>query len=135
MARTEVFVMLAICMEKIIETALHCKADAIHPGYGFLSENADFVRRCEKAGIIFIAGWRIPYPPMLCEFLKRSLAESRLFGLPSEAVDAHLPHLAAVVWGKIEDYSEEQDSYSWSLYEGNYKKELPSLSTMPYRSV
>ena len=43
-----------LCMEKIIETALHCKADAIHPGYGFLSENADFVRRCEKAGIIFI---------------------------------------------------------------------------------
>lgn len=43
-----------LCMEKIIETALYCKADAIHPGYGFLSENADFVRRCEKAGIIFI---------------------------------------------------------------------------------
>lgn len=35
---------------------------------------------------------------------------------------------AAVVWGKIEDYSEEQDSYSWSLYEGNYKKELPNMA-------
>ena len=28
--------------------------DAIHPGYGFLSENPDFSRACEKAGIIFI---------------------------------------------------------------------------------
>ena len=29
-------------MEKILEVARQCKADAIHPGYGFLSENADF---------------------------------------------------------------------------------------------
>lgn len=41
-------------IDKIIEVAKHCKADAIHPGYGFLSENADFVRRCEAEGIIFI---------------------------------------------------------------------------------
>lgn len=43
-----------LCMDKLIEAALRCKADAIHPGYGFLSENADFVRRCEEAGIVFI---------------------------------------------------------------------------------
>lgn len=41
-------------IEKIIAVARHCKADAIHPGYGFLSENADFVRRCDAEGIIFI---------------------------------------------------------------------------------
>ena len=29
-------------------------ADCIHPGYGFLSENADFARRCEEEGIAFI---------------------------------------------------------------------------------
>lgn len=38
----------------IIETALKVKADAIHPGYGFLSENEDFIEDVEKAGITFI---------------------------------------------------------------------------------
>ncbi len=41
-------------IDKIIEVAKKCKADAIHPGYGFLSENADFSDRCKKEGIIFI---------------------------------------------------------------------------------
>lgn len=41
-------------MEKIIEVAKHAKADAIHPGYGFLSENAAFSQRCKDEGIIFI---------------------------------------------------------------------------------
>ena len=38
----------------IIETALKAGVDGIHPGYGFLSENADFASKVEKAGIIFI---------------------------------------------------------------------------------
>lgn len=38
----------------IISTALMCGADAIHPGYGFLSENADFADICAKNGIKFI---------------------------------------------------------------------------------
>ena len=40
--------------DKIIETAKECGADAIHPGYGFLSENSSFVKKCEDAGLIFI---------------------------------------------------------------------------------
>lgn len=40
--------------DKIIELCLEKKIDAIHPGYGFLSENATFRREVEKAGIIFI---------------------------------------------------------------------------------
>ncbi len=40
--------------DKIIEVALKSKADAIHPGYGFLSENASFAKKCSDAGIIFI---------------------------------------------------------------------------------
>jgi len=41
-------------MEKIIEVAKLSGADAIHPGYGFLSENAKFSERCKQEGIIFI---------------------------------------------------------------------------------
>lgn len=41
-------------IDKIIEVAKMSGADAIHPGYGFLSENADFSDRCKKEGIIFI---------------------------------------------------------------------------------
>jgi acetyl-CoA carboxylase biotin carboxylase subunit len=41
-------------MEKIITVAKMAKADAIHPGYGFLSENAAFSQRCKDEGIIFI---------------------------------------------------------------------------------
>ena len=39
---------------KIIETALACGAEAIHPGYGFLSEQADFAKACTQARIVFI---------------------------------------------------------------------------------
>ena len=40
--------------KKIIELAKSINVDAIHPGYGFLSENANFIREVEKAGIVFI---------------------------------------------------------------------------------
>ena len=41
-------------IEEIIKLAKKKKADAIHPGYGFLSENVTFARRCREEGIIFI---------------------------------------------------------------------------------
>jgi acetyl-CoA/propionyl-CoA carboxylase len=41
-------------INKIIETAKKAGADAIHPGYGFLSENESFAEKCEKENIIFI---------------------------------------------------------------------------------
>src|SRR5579862_3940476 len=40
--------------DKIIEAARRHGAEAIHPGYGFLSENAEFAQACEDAGIAFI---------------------------------------------------------------------------------
>ena len=43
-----------LVIDRIIDAAQQSGADAIHPGYGFLSENADFARRCNAAGIIFI---------------------------------------------------------------------------------
>ena len=41
-------------IDQIIEQAVECGVDAIHPGYGFLSENPDLARACEKAGIVFV---------------------------------------------------------------------------------
>ncbi|CAG9223880.1 Biotin carboxylase / Biotin carboxyl carrier protein [Paraburkholderia sabiae] len=41
-------------VERIIEAAIATGAQAVHPGYGFLSENEDFAQACEKAGIEFI---------------------------------------------------------------------------------
>lgn len=41
-------------IEHVIAAAIASKAEAIHPGYGFLSENPDMARACEKAGIVFI---------------------------------------------------------------------------------
>ncbi len=41
-------------IDQIINVAKQSGCDAIHPGYGFLSENADFARKCEVAGLIFV---------------------------------------------------------------------------------
>jgi len=41
-------------IDRILEAAAKTGAEAIHPGYGFLSENAEFARRCAAAGIVFV---------------------------------------------------------------------------------
>ncbi|GAB5339535.1 urea carboxylase [Pseudomonas fluorescens] len=53
-----------LAMEKILATAKACGARAIHPGYGFLSENAAFAEACENAGIAFVG----PTPEQLRVF-------------------------------------------------------------------
>ncbi|HTZ65486.1 MAG TPA: acetyl-CoA carboxylase biotin carboxylase subunit [Solirubrobacteraceae bacterium] len=41
-------------VEKILDAAARAGAEAIHPGYGFLAENAPFAEACERAGVVFI---------------------------------------------------------------------------------
>eukprot|EP00211_Chloroparvula_japonica_P003735 CAMPEP_0119136744 /NCGR_PEP_ID=MMETSP1310-20130426/22020_1 /TAXON_ID=464262 /ORGANISM="Genus nov. species nov., Strain RCC2339" /LENGTH=694 /DNA_ID=CAMNT_0007127767 /DNA_START=13 /DNA_END=2097 /DNA_ORIENTATION=- len=43
-----------LCYDRILDTAKKTGAQAIHPGYGFLSENAEFANACEDAGVVFI---------------------------------------------------------------------------------
>ncbi|WP_042171250.1 urea carboxylase [Paenibacillus gorillae] len=58
--------------ELILKTAMETGAQAIHPGYGFLSENADFARACREQGIVFIG----PTPEQMEQFgLKHSARE------------------------------------------------------------
>jgi urea carboxylase len=66
--------------ERILEIARECGAEAIHPGYGFLSENAAFAAACEAAGIAFIG----PTPEQMRQFgLKHTARElAQQAGLP-----------------------------------------------------
>ena len=50
-----------LAIDKILDAAKRSGAEAIHPGYGFLSENADFADACVAAGIIFIGPQRQVY--------------------------------------------------------------------------
>src|SRR5579871_2153376 len=60
-----------LVIEKILDVARRAKADAIHPGYGFLAENATFSKACDDAGVIFIG----PSPASI--HLMGSKAEAR----------------------------------------------------------
>ncbi|WKG09288.1 biotin carboxylase N-terminal domain-containing protein [Nocardia sp. PE-7] len=84
--------------ELIIEAALSAGADAIHPGYGFLSENAEFARAVLDAGLVWIG------PPVAAIEQMGSKVESKKMmdaaGVPvlaeldpAEVTDAHLPVL------------------------------------------
>src|SRR3712207_1740571 len=41
-------------IEQVVRAAVERGCDALHPGYGFLSENPELARRCEEAGIAFV---------------------------------------------------------------------------------
>ncbi|MBU0496659.1 MAG: acetyl-CoA carboxylase biotin carboxylase subunit [Candidatus Thermoplasmatota archaeon] len=78
--------------QKIIDVALKAKADGIHPGYGFMAENAEFAELCHKNGIEFIG------PPVSAMELmgskidsKKSMMKAGVFVVPgvTEAIKDH----------------------------------------------
>ncbi|RMG09621.1 MAG: acetyl-CoA carboxylase biotin carboxylase subunit, partial [Acidobacteria bacterium] len=74
-------------IDRIIDVAKKSGAQAIHPGYGFLSENADFVREAQRNGIVFIGP-----PPEAMEAMGGKISARKI------AIDAGVP----VVPGTIE---------------------------------
>ncbi|MGH8278540.1 MAG: acetyl/propionyl/methylcrotonyl-CoA carboxylase subunit alpha, partial [Gammaproteobacteria bacterium] len=57
-------------MDHILEAAKRTGAEGIHPGYGFLSENSEFARRCRQAGVVFIG----PSPESMDAMASKSAA-------------------------------------------------------------
>lgn len=85
-------------IEEIIALAKKVKADAIHPGYGFLSENVHLARRCKEEGIIFVG----PEPEVM-EALGDKIASKKI------AIEAQVPI--------IEDNQEKLDTFEVALKE------------------
>lgn len=67
-------------MERIISAALNMGVDAIHPGFGFLSENAEFARLCAQHGLVFIG----PTPEVIDRMGNKSQARKTMMeaGVP-----------------------------------------------------
>ncbi|MFF8592483.1 biotin carboxylase N-terminal domain-containing protein [Streptomyces sp. NPDC015220] len=82
--------------ELIVKAAVAAGADAVHPGYGFLSENADFARAVLEAGLVWIGP-----PPHAVEAMASKTRAKRLMGVEplGEVTEADLPVLVKAAAG------------------------------------
>ena len=87
-----------LSIDQIIEIAIREKVDAIHPGYGFLSENAKFAKQCKSAGIIFVG----PNAETITEMGDKTQAR-RI------ATEAGVP----IIPGTDDPILNKEDAYEW----------------------
>jgi acetyl-CoA carboxylase biotin carboxylase subunit len=83
-------------VQNILSVAIHAKAEAIHPGYGFLSENTDFAKMCEEFGITFIG----PNPDIVSKMGDKSNAKDTMksAGVPTvPGSDGEIEHLEEAI--------------------------------------
>ena len=109
--------------ERIISAAMISGAQAIHPGYGFLSENAHFAALCRKNGIVFIG----PTAEMMDELsdksvIKKKMEEAGLSVIPGTAAPGSVFLAIAAI-----EYSIAADS---SPYPDSFKSPAPLISPM-----
>jgi 3-methylcrotonyl-CoA carboxylase alpha subunit len=90
--------------EKILDVARRSGAEAVHPGYGFLSENADFAAACAKAGVVFIG------PPASAIRAMGSKAESKAL------MERSRVPLVPGYHGEAQDLRVLQDAAAWVGY-------------------
>ncbi len=75
-------------IDRVLDAAQRCGADAVHPGYGFLAENAEFAERCAEAGLVFIG------PPV--EAIRRMGSKIEAKKIMAEAGVPVIPGFSAV---------------------------------------
>jgi propionyl-CoA carboxylase alpha chain len=89
----------------LIDAALRTGADAVHPGYGFLSENADFAQACADAGLVFVGP-----PPAAIRAMGSKTSAKRLMA------QAGVPVLPGVTVGEREENPENlREAYGTDL--------------------